>query len=48
MVGEFVVVAGGGVVGVVPVQPPRSRHNDGVDAGFHPAPGYAVCATSAA
>jgi hypothetical protein len=30
-----------------PSQAPRSFHNEGVAAGFQPAPGYAVCATIA-
>ena len=52
VVGGVVVgeVVGGEVVGGVvgpPVLPPRSRHSDGVAAGFQPAPTYAVCVTRA-
>ncbi|GAB3870284.1 hypothetical protein GCM10027610_131800 [Dactylosporangium cerinum] len=35
------------VVGVPPVHAPRSFHNDGVAAGFQPAPAYAVWVTRA-
>ncbi|GAA1521796.1 hypothetical protein GCM10009827_042230 [Dactylosporangium maewongense] len=41
------LLALGLVLGVPPVHAPRSFHSDGVDAGFQPAPTYAVCVTSA-
>jgi hypothetical protein len=40
-------VVGGALVGGVPSQAPRSRHSEGVAAGFQPAPGGGVWATNA-
>ncbi|GGM34176.1 hypothetical protein GCM10007977_039620 [Dactylosporangium sucinum] len=45
--GEVVRLGLGDGDEVPPVQVPRSFHSDGVAAGFHPAPTYAVCVTSA-
>jgi hypothetical protein len=46
--GDVVGDGAGDVVGDgPPVQAPRSFHSDGVDAGFQPVPGHAVCATRA-